>query len=187
MERLTSRRWGTDLSYFVFRSGEHFWADFDAQAAWEITSKAGADFQQNVAPHAERFEHSISVGDFAHSQWKPAEDYKYFRVTEYDLEGGRGNSVREAIDAIHQGLVAGGWERSYAISRSIGGAGGLTIVSPYRTYAEMEDPKPSMMEVLTKGAGSAEAAQAALQKFGDGVESTNTTIYVYRADLSTPK
>ncbi|HLF57730.1 MAG TPA: hypothetical protein VI942_12885, partial [Thermoanaerobaculia bacterium] len=119
--------------------------------------------------------------------WVMAEDYKYFRVTEYELNSGAATAVREAIDAIHKGLIAGGWQHSYAISRTIGGSGGLTVVGPYRSYAEMEDPKPSMMEVLGKGAGSEAAAKAALQKFSEGIKKSNTSIYMYRADLSTPK
>ena len=178
---------GTDMANYVYRSGEHHWADFDASDAWEMATKAGEMFQKSVAPHVEHYEHTIVVEDYEHSHWVMAEDYKYFRVTEYELNSGAATAVREAIDAIHKGLIAGGWQHSYAVSRTIGGSGGLTVVGPYRSYAEMEDPKPSMMEVLGKGAGSEAAAKAALQKFSEGIKKSNTSIYMYRADLSTPK
>lgn len=178
---------GTDMANYVFRSGDHHWADFDANDAWEMTSKADEMFQKSVAPHVARYEHTIAVEDYEHSHWVMAEDYKYFRVTEYELNSGAASAIREAIDTIHKGLMAGGWQRSYAISRTIGGTGGLTIVGPYRSWAEMEDPKPSMIEVLGKGVGSEAAAKAALQKFGDGIKKSNTSIYMARPDLSTPK
>lgn len=178
---------GSDLTYFVFRSGEHRWADFDAQQAWEATSKAGEAFQKDVAPHVERYEHYLAEEDYENSKWVEATDYKYFWVQEHQLKPGGSAEVREAVGKIHRGLQAGGWPLSYAISRGIGGEGtDLTLVFPYRSYAEMEDPKPGFMEVLTKGMGTAAAAQAALKQFDDNVEEMNTTIYAHRADLSTP-
>jgi hypothetical protein len=178
---------GRDLSYYVYRSGEHHWADLDANEAWGMKSKVQEAFQKTMGPHVERFEHYIAVDDQEHSHWVPAEDYKYFQVIEYSLNGGAEGAVAEAIDTVHKGLMAGGWTHSYAISRTTGGEGALTLVFPYRSYAEMEEPKPGIMEVLAKGTGSAEAGMAAMQKFDGGMKSSNTTLYLFRPELSTPK
>lgn len=179
---------GNDMGYFVFRSGDHEWADFDSQAAWEMATKAGADFNKNVTPHVERLEHYIAEEDFKHSHWVPADDYKYFWVEDNQLKSGSQKDVGEALDSLTKGLIDGGWTGSWAMSRSIGGSSNvLTMAFPYRTFAEMKEPEPGFMEILAKGMGSAEAAGAAMAKFSGAVESTTSTIYVLRPDLSTPK
>lgn len=73
------------------------------------------------------------------------------------------------------------------MSREIGGAGDFMLVFPYNNYAGMEEPKPGFMEVLAKGAGSMEAAQAMLEKFDGAVEAVDTRIYMARPDLSTQR
>ncbi len=178
---------GTDLSHVIFRSGEHRWADFDAQQAWEEANKAGEAFARDVAPHLERYEHTIAESDYANSQWAMGVDYKYFWVVDHKLKSGMSGAIAEATTKIHQGLQAAGWKKSYALSRTIGGPGGLTLVFPYATYAEMEDPKPGFMEVLATGMGSQDAAKAVLEQFDAAVEETNTTFYVARPDLSTQR
>ena len=177
---------GTDLTYYVFRSGDHEWADLDAQGAWEVKTKAGAEFNKSIMPHVDRLEHYITEQDFANSHWADAEDYQYFWVEDHVVKSGHQQDVREALGVLTKGLVDGGWTGSWAVSRPVGGTGGvLTLAFPYRTFAEMKEPEPGFVEILTKGMGSAEAAGAAMGKWDASIESTTTTIYVYRPDLST--
>ncbi len=178
---------GTDITYYAFRSGLHHWADFDAHQAWEMSSTATVAFNRDIAPLVGRYEHYISEEDYANSHWVESPDYRYFMVEDHKLKAGMSGDVSEAVATIHKGLEAGGWTGSYAISRGIGGMGGLTTVFPYKNYAGMEDPKPGFMEVLIKGLGSADAAKAAVQKFHGGVEEVNTTLYLFRPELSTSK
>ncbi len=178
---------GTDLTHFIYRSGDHHWADFDAQQAWEEAKKAGEAFNRDVAPHVERYEHTLDEADYAVSHWVENPDYRYFMVQAHKLRAGGSGAIRAAASEIHKSLQAGGWTGNYAISREIGGAGAFMLVFPYKSYAEMEDPKPGFMEVLAKGAGSMEAAQAMLEKFDGAVEAVDTRVYMARPDLSTPK
>jgi len=178
---------GSDLARYVFRSGQHHWADFDAQQVWELANKADEMFNRDVAPLLARYEHYIEEEDYASSHWVEGVDYRYFMVAEHKLKPGMSGAIAEATAKIHKGLQAGGWTQSYALSRSIGGPGGLTLVFPYASYAAMEEPKPGFMEVLTKGMDSPAAAQAAIQQFDDSVAESDTTIYMVRPDLSTPK
>lgn len=178
---------GTDLTKFVYRSGEHHWADFDAQQAWTVANKASEAFNRDVAPHVERYEHTIDESDYAVSHWVESPDYRYFWVQSHKLAPGGSGAIREATAAIHKALQAGGWTSSYAISREIGGSGDFLLVFPHKSYASMEDPKPGFMEVLAKGAGSMEAAIAMLGKFDGAVAKVDTTVYVARPDLSTQK
>lgn len=178
---------GTDLTRFVFRCGERRWADFDAQEAWDAANKAGEAFNRDVAPHLERYEHSIEEEDYAVSHWVDGPDYRYFSVQTHKIKAGANGTIHEATAAIHKALQAGGWPGSYAIAREVSGSGAFKLAFPYTSYAAMEEPKPGFMEVLAKGAGSAEAAQALMQKFDGAIESVDTTVYVTRPDLSTQK
>lgn len=177
---------GTDLTYYVYRSGEHHWADFDAEQAWDEANKASDEFNRTVAPHIERYEHIFEEVDESVSHWEMSPDYRYVWVESSKLKAGASGAMREAAAGIHKALQAGGWKSSYSISRQIGGGGGFTLVFPYKSYAEMQEPTPGFMEVLAKGSGSMEAAQALIAKFDSAVEETQTTIYVARPDLSTP-
>ncbi len=178
---------GTDMGKFVYRSGDHHWADFDAQQAWETANKAGDAFNRDVAPHVERYEHIVDESDYAVSHWVESPDYRYFSVQTHKLVPGGSGAVREASVEIHAALQAGGWPMSYGISREIGGSGAFVLVFPHKSYADMADPKPGFMEVLAKGAGSAAAAKAMLDKFEGAVAEVDTTIYAARPDLSTQK
>lgn len=178
---------GTDITYFTYRSGQHQWADLDTEAAWDAANKSDEVFNRNVGPLVERYQHFFAEEDYANSHWVESPDYRYFSVNEHKLKPGASGAIAAAIGKIHQGLEAGGWPMSYSISRSIGGSGGLTLVFPYKSYADMDDPKPGFMAVLAKGMGTAEAAQKAMTEFDDSVTETNTTIYKVRPDLSTPK
>lgn len=178
---------GTDLAHYLFRSGQRRWADFDAQQTWEAANKASDAFNRDVAPHIERYEHSIEEEAYDISHWVDGPDYRYFQVQTHNVKAGANAAIYEAAAAIHNALQAGGWTGSYAIAREISGRGAFKLAFPYTSYAAMEDPQPGFMEVLAKGAGSAESAQALMQKFDGAVESTDTTIYVTRPDLSTQK
>lgn len=178
---------GTDLTSYLFRSGQHFWANFDAQQAWEAANRASEAFNRDVVPHVERSEHWIEEEDYEISHWVDGPDYRYFQVQSHKVKAGANGAIRAAAAAIHEALQAGGWTGSYAVAREITGSGAFKLAFPYTTYAAMEDPKPGFMEVLGKGAGSEEAAQALLQRFDDAVESMATTIFVTRHDLEAPK
>jgi hypothetical protein len=63
----------------------------------------------------------------------------------------------------------------------------MIFVMPFRSYAEMAEPEPSMMQVLAEALGSKEAAAAAMKQFGGSFARESYTVYRLRADLSTPK
>lgn len=178
---------GTDLARYVFRAGQRHWADFDAQQAWEAANKASEAFNRDVSPHLEHYEHSIEEEVYENSHWVDGPDYRYIQVQTHKVKAGANDAILAASAAIHQALQAGGWTGSYAVAREISGSGAFKLAFPYTSYAAMEGPQPGFMEVLAKGAGSAAAAQALLQKVDDAVESMDTTIYVLRPELSTQK
>ena len=178
---------GDDIAHYVWRSGEHHWADLDANAEWEMKAKAGEQYNKDMAPLVDHIEHYITEDDLDHSNWVEAADYRYFQVESFKIKPGGHGEMVEALDKVHKAAVAGKFPRSYAISYTTGGDGGMTVVFPYKSYADMQEPDPPFMKVLSTHLGSEDAAKKTMQQLNASFEETKTTIYVVRPDLSTPK
>ncbi len=178
---------GKDLGYYVIRSENHHWKDFDANADWEKSAKAGDAFNRDVGPFVERAEHYFAETDLKDSNWIQSDDYRYFGVTKYAPKSGTGADREDAIKKIHKAVTDAKWPFAYSIDYVIGGADTLSIVTPYKSYADMADPDPSMAKVLATSLGSEDAAKATMKQFGSSIEGSTYAVYEYRPDLSTPK
>lgn len=175
---------GTDLTYYVVRSDYHQWKDFDAEHAW--AAKAGADeaYDRQVGPYVARVEHYFEEMDTAHSHLGNVKDYKYFSVTTEQLKPGARGAMMSAADKIQKAITDQKWPYPYALAWLIGGPDSLRIIEPMKSYADMADPNPSLRQVLANALG-ADSADTTLQQFGNAFQSRETTVYVYRPDLST--
>jgi hypothetical protein len=178
---------GKDLGYYVIRSGQHSWKDMDTNAAWEMKANANEEYNKQVGPFTERAEHYFGESDTKHSHWIESSDYKYFGVSSYQKVSGTYAAREEALNKIQKAVEDEKWPYPYEISDVIGGENHMQIVTPMKSYADMADPDPSLMKILAKSLGSEEAAAATMKQFGSTVERSSYTIYVHRADLSTPK
>jgi hypothetical protein len=178
---------GKDLGYYVIRSGQHNWKDMDTNAAWEMKADANGEYDRQVGPYTERAEHFFGESDPKHSHWIESSDYKYFGVSSYQKVSGTYAAREEALNKIQKAVDDEKWPYPYEISDVIGGDNHMQIVTPMKSYADMADPDPSLMKILAKSLGSEEAAAATMKQFGSTVERSSYTIYVHRADLSTPK
>jgi hypothetical protein len=178
---------GEDLTHYVFRSGPHQWKDFDDNLAWEQKTGAEQKYYEQMGQHVERAQHVIGEFDAENSSWTDSPDYKYFGVSNILFEPGTGEKRNAALATIHSVVVAEKWPYSYAIENVIGGRGGMTIASPYKSYADMADPETPFLKVAAKVLGSEGSARAVFHAFGSTIESETYTIYMARPDLSTPK
>ncbi|MEO6076386.1 MAG: hypothetical protein ABIP56_06245 [Dokdonella sp.] len=178
---------GKDLGYYVIRSGNHHWKDFDANAEWHKSAKADEAFSRDVGPFVERAEHYFEESDLKDSHWIESDDYRYFGVTNYTPKSGTGADREDAIKKIHKAVTDGKWPYGYQINYGIGGAEMMTVVVGYKSYADMAEPDPSMMKMLATSLGSEDAAKATLKQFGSSVDGSDYTVVESRPDLSTPK
>ena len=178
---------GTDLTYYVIRSDDHQWKDFDAEDAWSTKSKVADAYEQQVGVHVARVVHYLEETDAAHSHYAPEKDDKYFTVYSRSLKGGSRGEMMGALDKIHKALTDEKWPYRYRIAWLTGGPDTMRIVIPAKNYAEMADPDPSLFKVVAKALGSDEAAGTALKQFGSSFDDYDTTIYVIRPDLSTQR
>jgi hypothetical protein len=69
----------------------------------------------------------------------------------------------------------------------IGGKDVLTLVISFASFADMAPDEPSFFEFLADKMGSPEAANEMFTKFGAGFESSDYGVWVYDAEISTPK
>ncbi len=178
---------GADLSYYVFRSDDHQWKDFDAEEAWHEKSNDDAEFQKLVGPHIAKASHFYAERDAAHTHFdgKPG-DYRYFRAITRQLKPGSGAEVRAAIDKIHTALQSQKWPYPYILEWQTGGRDNLRVILPMKSFADMVDPTPSLPEVLVKALGADDAA-ATMKQFGSAAEIVDDTVGVVRPDLGTQK
>lgn len=178
---------GSDLGYYIIRSGSHFWKDMDANEAWAMQAKAGEAYNNEVGPFTERAEHYFAERDTKHGNWIESPDYKYYSVTHFSTKPGTYADRMAALDKIQKAVDDEKWPYPYSIAYTIGGSGGMSIVTPMKSYADMADPDPSLMKILAKSLGSESDATETMKSFSGTYKSTENTIYMYRADLSTPQ
>lgn len=178
---------GDDLTHYVYRSGEHQWADLDAYQAWETKANASAQYEKDLAPYVSKVEHYLTEDDLDHSLWHEGKQYRYFQVENLELKPGAYGQLTDALNKVQKAAVDGKWPNSYAISWTIGGSGAMTLVFPYENYAGMQEPEPSFIKVLATSLGSEDAAKATMKQLSECFEESHTTIYAVRPDLSTPK
>ena len=176
---------GSDLSYYVIRSGEHTWKDMDTNAAWEVQAKANETHDRQVGPFTARAEHYFSETDTRHSHWIESPDYGYFGVSTYLTKSGTYGDLLDALNKIQKAIDDEKWTYPYEIANVIGGKDAMQLVSPMKSYAELAEPDPSPMKILAKSLGSDSAAAATMKQFGES--DTDYTIYAHRPYLSTPQ
>lgn len=176
---------GSDLTYYVIRSDNHAWKDFDAEEAWSMKAGADAMYERQMGIHVERVEHQFEETDNDHSRWTDSKDYKYVGVSSWRLKAGSRGDVMAALDKIQKATVDGKWAYPYRIGWLVGGEDRIRVVMPMKSYAEMADPDPSVRALLAKSLGSEDAAGATLKQFGSALEDYDYTVFAYRPDLST--
>lgn len=178
---------GDDLGYTMIRSGNHAWGDMDSETTWSMKTDAGEHYQQDVGVHAHYAKHYFGETATKYSHWIDSKDYRYFGVTVYHFKSGHGTDVRKVLKKVHDAVTGQNWPYPYSIEYTIGGHGGMAFVTPMKSYADMAEPSPSLMDVMTKAMGSKEAARKLFDTFSAAVKTRSYTIYVYRPDLSTPE
>ena len=176
---------GSYLNYYIVRYCCTTWAERDAYDKWNAESKAGEHFNENVDQYVHKYKHYLGEVDFENSSW-PEEDsgYKYFGVTRWDPKPGMGRTITETKNKMSQMAKEHGWPFHWSWSWRVGGEGGLSLVSPYKSWADMADPEQSFYEFLSDKMESEEEAGALLNSFSTSFEGSTYTIYRHIEDMS---
>jgi hypothetical protein len=175
---------GDDLGHFVLRTGGRNWEDFDARIAWSEKAGSADHFRRVMLPHIDRIERYMMRSMPGQSYWPDnGATYQLFGVTRMTFKPGSGREVRDALQQMAQAAEQGKWNGAWAVRSVIGGEGGLQVVWPFTSWADMADRNPTFMQMMATVLGSEENARAVSQRVGDNVESSTYTVYRIRPDF----
>ncbi len=175
---------GPDTGKYIARSGNHNWADFDAEHDWD--EEAGASFINNVQPHIADADFTIAKTDDELGIWPESmEGYKYFSITNWYVKAGQGKAFNDGLKKINEALKGGGFPSYYAFTHPVSGGRGdqVTLVSPRKSFADMAPKEPSFYEVMNKALGEEETT-AFLAEWSTTYKVGDKFLLEYRPELS---
>jgi hypothetical protein len=179
---------GDDLKRLAIRYCCFTWADQDAYREWSDQAEAiDAHFNDNVAPHVEKWAHYFETMDWENSHWsEESGPFKMFAVTEFNVKPGHAGEFNAAREKMSQIALNQGWatnEHLWIWASTIGGKPQESIIIPHKNFASMERDEDSFPSFLAKHMGS-EAASALLKQFANATWSSNYQTWQHREKYS---
>lgn len=176
---------GPNTGKFMARTGNHQWADFDAEYDWQ--EEAGNVFDSNVAPHIESMhvEYTSEMTEFSH--WPESfEGYSHYSVQEWYVKGGQYSKFRKGLKTIVDALKAGGFPNYWGFfSVESGGHGGqIRLVGANKGWSDLSDPDPSFYKIMSEALGGQEAFDSFMADWGSTFKSGMSQMLVYMPDAS---
>ncbi|MFB3090815.1 MAG: hypothetical protein ACE1ZG_05640 [Gammaproteobacteria bacterium] len=175
---------GQNLGDFVIRSGGHTWADLDSYE--EFLAKGAVEFNKNVGPHIESTSNTITAVDTTNINWYPNnDDVNLISVTTYHLKPGYGRAFAQAVNKYHTAIKENNRKTYYAFAWNVNGGSGpsVSLVLPYKNWAEMQGPDESLRTFMERVLGSEEAQQLS-DEFNSTYRSRESSVLRLRRDLS---
>ena len=175
---------GENLGDFVIRSGGHTWADLDSYS--DFLAKGAVEFNKTVTPHIESTSNLITAVDTTNINWYPNnDDVNLISVTTYRLKPGHARAFTQAVNKIHTAIKEHNRKVYYAFAWTVNGTVGpsVTLVLPYKNWAEMEGPDEDLRTFLERVMGSDES-QKVFEQFNSTYYSRKTSVIRVRRDLS---
>ncbi len=175
---------GQNLGDFVIRSGGHTWADLDSYE--EFLAKGAVEFNKNVGPHIESTSNTITAVDTTNINWYPNnDDVNLISVITYHLKPGHERAFTQAVNKYHTAIKENNRETYYAFAWNVNGGSGpsVSLVLPYKNWAEMQGPDESLRTFMKRVLGSEEAQQLS-DEFSSTYRTRESSVLRLRRDLS---
>lgn len=174
---------GENLNNYIIRYCCVSYSDMDAYVAWGRDSNTGQHFSDNVAEHVGKVAHYLDSVMMEHSNWpENTQEYPYVGVTWWKPKAGmmRGNITRQ-IARFHEIAQNGNFDQPYGWMFSETGDPMLAVVSPYKSYADMEEPEKTFFDIAKEQMESEEDVMKMFQEFSSSFEAL-PTYEIYRRD-----
>lgn len=159
---------GPDTGVYYAYSGNHDWADLDAEYDWE--EKSNEVLQANVAPHIESMQRVV-VTDMDDVSYWPEDwtGYTHIQAESWYIKNGRYGAFNKGLKRITDALKAGGFPYHFGFSRVASGGHGneIHLLSPNQGWSGMAEKKPSFYDIMVKELGSEEAFESFMADWGD--------------------
>ncbi|MDX1555142.1 MAG: hypothetical protein R3212_03855 [Xanthomonadales bacterium] len=176
---------GPDTGKYIARSGNHNWADFDAEYDWQ--DEAGEKFAELVAPHVESIHRKITEDMEEFSHWPESfEGYDHFQVETWYIKTGQYGKWRQGVETIHNALIEGGYPDYYGFQAVVsGGKGGeIHLVQPMKGYSGFAENNPSFFSIVSEALGGPEAFGEFMADFGSTYYDGHSMLVRYLPDAS---
>lgn len=158
---------GPHTGKYFARSGNHNWADFDAEYDWQ--AEADKVFGSSIAPYIENAERMMTEEMKEYSHWPESFDgYTHFWVENWYIKNGHGAQFRKHLKKIVETLKANGFPNYWGFfSVQSGGYGGqIQLVSANKGFTDMADTEPSFYDIMSKELGGDEAFEKFMADWG---------------------
>ena len=182
---------GDKLNVYVVRTCCFGWADQDAYSSWtQSTPAVMGDWFANVDPFVESYAHYFSELDADNSNW-PTDTgaIRYVGVTDYFPSPGQAAAFDTARKELSQVALNHGWSAAghhWGWADRIGGEPQVSLAIPFNSFADMAAAGESFAAFAARTMGEQNAMDL-MQRFTSSVRRSTYTIYLHRADLSTPR
>ena len=179
---------GSNPLLYQFRAGSMEWADQDAFISEDGDKGLSANWSANVDQYVDHYHHYMEEADYENSKW-PADlgQKPLYGLTTWTWKQGAGPAADEARKQLSKIGMDDDWEYNWLWLSRIGGEPQVMLVSPYDSYADMEDPEQSFFDCVTEKLGSEEEAGKIFAAFSGGFTGSSYTVWQHRPDLSTPE
>ena len=177
-----------NMAPVLFRSCCFEYADLDPYQAERQELGLNDDWNKNVDKYVDHYHHYYDVNDWENSHWPEGSNGPYFAVTTWALKENMGPGPGEARKKFSQMAKQEGWaeDHNWLWLKSIGGSPQLAIVSSMASLAELAPEENTFFDFVAEQMGSEEDAMKMFQSFGAGFASSDFTVWMYDAELSTP-
>ena len=175
---------GENTGKYIARTGNHNWADFDAEHDWD--KESGEKFSSLVQPHIASIVVSMTRRNDELGMWPESmEGYQYFSVSRWHPKPGHGVAFNKGLKKVDAILKENGWPDYYRFYDTVSGGQGNTtmVVSPRKNFADMAPKEPAFWDIMNKVMGEDEA-QAFMAEWGSTYESGSNMLIRYMAEQS---
>ena len=158
---------GPDTGAYIARSGNHNWADFDAEYDWQ--KEADEVFARNVAPnidHAQRMMTS-NLDDVSH--WPESFDgYTHYQLEQWQVNNGQYGKFMRGLKKIVDALKANGSKDHWGFISVVSGGNSnqIELITPLKGWAGMSEEEPTFLDIMTRVLGGADAMDAFMMDWG---------------------
>ena len=179
---------GKNLTPVLFRSCCFEYADLDPYQAEREELGLNDDWNKHVDQYVDHYHHYYDVNDWENSHWPEGSNGPYFAVTTWALKENAGPGPGEARKKFSQMAKKEGWaeDHNWLWLQTIGGSPQLGVVSSMASLAELAPEEKTFFEFAVEQMGSEEDVMKMFESFGSGFASSDFTVWMYDAELSTP-
>jgi hypothetical protein len=176
---------GDEVGTFIVRSGSHTWPDFDAYDAG-FGPRGSENFSATVLPLVDWYTNSIASTDTTNVRWPEVDPgFLLFQTVTYHLKPDHMQQFWQGIGKFHQAIEQTDYPVNYAFTIPENGGKGptVTLVLPYKSWAEFAGPDQPMDAMMVEVYGE-EEAMAIFTEFASCYTAVESAVLRFRPELS---